>query len=39
MPHSILGEGAAPERLLVQGGRILPHNSYLAAIIEGGIPG
>jgi len=33
----LLGQGAAPERLLVQGGRIFPHNSYLAAVIEGGV--
>jgi len=33
----LLGQGAAPERLLVQGGRIFPHSSYLAAVIEGGV--
>ena len=33
----LLGEGAAPERIAVQGGRIFPHDSYLAAVVEGGI--
>jgi len=33
----VFGEGAAPHRVLVQGGRIFPHNSYLAAVIEGGV--
>jgi hypothetical protein len=33
----IFGDGPAPPRLEVQGGKFLPHNSYLAMIIEGGI--
>jgi len=33
----LVGEGAAPALVAVQGGRFFPHNSYHAAVIEGGI--